>query len=178
MVGLLAIAFAVYIRQTLSPIRNLNRLASEVTADTLTDHQLSLAHAPTEVAELARSYNLMLHRLSQAWQQQKQFVNDMSHELRTPLTLVRGYLESTLRRGHNLTPAQRQGLETAFAETNRTVKLLQELLDLARLNHGNLPIHLAPTETEGGGADGHAAGRGRSFPHRRCPVALSPGGGG
>jgi signal transduction histidine kinase len=149
MVGLLAIAFAVYIRQTLSPIRNLNRLASEVTADTLTDHQLSLAHAPTEVAELARSYNLMLHRLSQAWQQQKQFVNDMSHELRTPLTLVRGYLESTLRRGHNLTPAQRQGLETAFAETNRTVKLLQELLDLARLNHGNLPIHLAPTELRG-----------------------------
>jgi signal transduction histidine kinase len=148
MVSCLAVAFAVYIRRTLSPIRKLNRLASQVTADTLTSYQLSLEAAPTEVAELVRTYNLMLTRLSKSWQQQKQFVNDMSHELRTPLTLVRGYLESTLRRGQNLTPAQREGLEVASLETERTIKLLEQLLDLARLSSGKMPIDLAPIELD------------------------------
>lgn len=141
----LALAVALYIRRTLSPLRQLNRLASQVTADTLTDHQLSLQAAPTEVQELVRSYNLMLTRLAKAWTQQKRFVNDVSHELRTPLSLIQGYLESTLRRGSNLTPPQRQGLEIAAAETDRTVQLLTELLDLARLENGQLALILKPT---------------------------------
>ncbi|WOD37453.1 HAMP domain-containing sensor histidine kinase [Nodosilinea sp. E11] len=135
LVSLLSLAFAVYIRRTLSPIRQLNHLAGQVTADTL-DQPLSLEAAPTELQELVRTYNLMLTRLAKAWTQQKRLVNDVSHELRTPLSLVQGYLESTLRRGHNLTAAQREGLEIAAAEADRTTRLLGEILDLARLSHG------------------------------------------
>jgi signal transduction histidine kinase len=145
MLTLLAVAFAFYIRRTLSPIRKLNRLASEVTADTLAEHQLTLAAAPTEVQELAQTYNLMLERLSKAWAQQKRFFNDMSHELRTPLSLVQGYVESILRRGDNLTLAQREGLTIAASETRRTVHLLGQLLDLARLDNGQMPLSLTPT---------------------------------
>ncbi|MBE9137627.1 ATP-binding protein [Nodosilinea sp. LEGE 07088] len=143
LISLLAIAFALYIRRALSPIRQLNRLAGQVTADTL-DQPLSLATAPTELQELLRSYNLMLARLSKAWGQQKRLVNDISHELRTPLSLVQGYLESTLRRGQNLTPAQREGLEIAAAETSRTARLLSEILDLARLSNGQGVLNLEP----------------------------------
>ncbi|MGF1570395.1 MAG: ATP-binding protein [Nodosilinea sp.] len=146
LVSLLALAFGVYIRRTLSPIRQLNRLASAVTADTLGDYQLTLEAAPTEVQELARTYNLMLTRLSKAWIQQKRFVNDISHELRTPLSLVQGYLESILRRGQNLTPPQREGLEIATVETSRTIHLLTELLDLARLDNGQMPLNLELTD--------------------------------
>ncbi|HSM83855.1 MAG TPA: HAMP domain-containing protein, partial [Nodosilinea sp.] len=80
LISLLATAFALYIRRTLSPIRQLNRLASQVTADTL-DQPLSLRAAPTELQELIRTYNLMLARLAKAWGQQKRLVNDVSHEL-------------------------------------------------------------------------------------------------
>ncbi|MFQ4135014.1 sensor histidine kinase [Nodosilinea sp. PGN35] len=135
LISLLSAAFALYIRRTLKPIRQLNRLAGQVTADTL-DQPLSLEAAPTEVQELVRTYNRMLARLSTAWEQQKRLLNDVSHELRTPLSLVQGYLESTLRRGHNLTAAQRQGLEIAAAEASRTTRLLSEILALARLNNG------------------------------------------
>ncbi|TVQ15144.1 MAG: sensor histidine kinase [Leptolyngbya sp. DLM2.Bin27] len=148
MVTLLAVACAWYIRCTLRPIRRLNDLASQVTAKTLNNHQLNLRAAPTEVQELARSYNLMLARLAKAWAQQKRFANDISHELRTPLTLVQGYLESTLRRGSNLTPPQRQGLEIAAVETSRTVHLLTELLDLARIDNGQLVLKLEPVNLE------------------------------
>ncbi|WP_071527202.1 sensor histidine kinase [Nodosilinea nodulosa] len=147
LISLLSVAFALYIRRTLSPIRQLNRLAGQVTADTL-DQSLNLAAAPTELQELVRSYNLMLARLSKAWGQQKRLVNDISHELRTPLSLVQGYLESTLRRGQNLSEAQREGLEIAAAEASRTTRLLTEILDLARLNNGQGRLNLEPTDLE------------------------------
>jgi signal transduction histidine kinase len=149
MVTLLAIACAFYIRCTLSPMRKLNRLASEVTADTLAQPPLNLGAAPTEVQELAHTYNLMLNRLSKAWVQQKRFFSDMSHELRTPLSLVQGYVESTLRRGENLTPAQREGLTIAAGETQRTVHLLTQLLELARLDQGQTPVKLEVTDLKG-----------------------------
>jgi signal transduction histidine kinase len=145
LISLLSAAFAVYIRRTLSPIRQLNRLASQVTADTL-DQPLNLEAAPTELQELVRTYNMMLARLSKAWGQQKRLVNDVSHELRTPLSLVQGYLESTLRRGQNLTAAQREGLEIAAAEASRTTRLLSEILDLARLGNGQGVLNLEPAD--------------------------------
>lgn len=147
LISLLAMAFALYIRRILSPIRQLNRLAGQVTADTL-DQPLTLAVAPTELQELVRTYNLMLARLDKAWGQQKRLVNDVSHELRTPLSLVQGYLESTLRRGHNLTAPQREGLEIAAAEARRTTRLLSQMLDLARLNNGQETLFLEPAELE------------------------------
>ena len=145
-VTLLAVACAVYIRRALSPLRQLNHAASQVTAETLGHHQLTLPAATTEVAELVRTYNLMLARLAKAWAQQKRFINDVSHELRTPLTLVQGYLESTLRRADSLAPPQRQGLEIAATETSRTIHLLTELLELARLDNHQLALTLEPTD--------------------------------
>jgi signal transduction histidine kinase len=147
-VTVLAIAVALYIRRALSPIRQLNQNASEVTADTLAQHHLDPAPAPQELQELVRTYNLMLRRLSTAWEQQKRFVNDMSHELRTPLSVVQGYLDSTLRRAQNLTLPQREGLEVAATETNRTIRLLEQLLQLARLDSGQMPLMMTAIDLE------------------------------
>ncbi|MGP1373608.1 MAG: sensor histidine kinase [Almyronema sp.] len=139
-VALLAIAWVTifYIRRSLQPICQLNRLAANVSASNLGETQLQLGQAPTEVQQLAQTCNMMLSRLSAAWMQQRRFVSDVSHELRTPLTLINGYLQSTLRRCQTLTEPQREGLEIATAETERTIRLLQDLLDLARAESGSL----------------------------------------
>ncbi|MEO0828668.1 MAG: HAMP domain-containing sensor histidine kinase, partial [Cyanobacteria bacterium J06642_9] len=138
----IAIALSLYIRRALSPIRQINHLATEVSADTLGDAHLKLDRAPTEVQELAQSLDMMLLRLAEAWEYQRRFVNDVSHELRTPLSLINGYLQSTLRRCQTLTDMQREGLEIAHAETERTIRLLQDLLDLARADSGSLRFNL------------------------------------
>ncbi len=143
-VSLAAALIALYVRQSLSPIRKLNRLAANVSAETLSNTHLELDKAPTEVRELAMACDRMLSRLSDAWEQQRRFVGDVSHELRTPLTLVQGYLQSTLRRGHNLSEPQREGLEIAASEADRTIRLLQDLLDLARADGGHLRFNLEP----------------------------------
>lgn len=141
-IGLGAIATAFYTRQSLAPIRKMNRLAANVSTDNLASTRLEFDRAPTEVQELAQACNMMLSRLSAAWDQQRRFVSDVSHELRTPLTLVHGYLQSTLRRCNNLSDPQREGLEIAAAEADRTIRLLQDLLDLARAEGGHLRFQI------------------------------------
>ncbi len=128
----------------LQPLEEISRLAGEISADDLSAVQLQFDRAPSEVKNLAQAFNLLLSRLSASWERQRQFVGDASHELRTPLTIVQGYLQSLLRRSQNLTDAQRDALETATSETERTVRLLQDLLDLARADNGQVRFRLEP----------------------------------
>ncbi len=141
-IGLSAIVIAIYVRQSIKPICKMNELAADVSPDNLADTHLELDRAPTEVRDLAQAFNMMLGRLSAAWEQQRRFVSDVSHELRTPLTLVHGYLQSTLRRCNTLSEPQREGLEIAAAEADRTIRLLQDLLDLARADGGHIRFHI------------------------------------
>ncbi|MEW6499048.1 MAG: ATP-binding protein, partial [Cyanobacteriota bacterium] len=136
------------IRKAMEPLKQMSQVASAVSADDLTDNlnaaRLQLHRAPDEILGLAQAFNEMLFRLSGAWEQQRQFVGNVSHELRTPLTVVVGYLQSLLRRGTNLSAYQQQALETATAETERTIRMLQDLLDLARADGGSLHFRLNP----------------------------------
>ena len=141
-IGLGALATSLYVGRAMRPIRKMNRLAGNISADNLADTNLEFAQAPTEVQELAQTCKMMVSRLSAAWDQQRRFVSDVSHELRTPLTLVHGYLQSTLRRSGNLTAPQKEGLEIAASEADRTIRLLQDLLDLARADGGHMRFQI------------------------------------
>jgi signal transduction histidine kinase len=138
------LAIAMRIRRSLQPLQEINQMAGAISAADLSQAKLQLSHAPTEVKELAQTFNMMLSRLADAWEQQRQFVGNVSHELRTPLTLVSGYLQSLLRRSTNLNDYQREALETAGSEADRTIGLLQDLLDLARADSGYTRYHLEP----------------------------------
>ncbi|MEH2030348.1 MAG: ATP-binding protein [Nostoc sp.] len=134
----LTAAIAFYIKRSLQPLRQLNQMTSVISAEDLGQAQLYLDNAPSEVKELAQTLNMLLSRLSQSWEQEREFVSNVSHELRTPLTIVHGYLQSVLRRQNNLTQTQQEALETAASEAERTIRLLQDLLDLARADSGYL----------------------------------------
>ena len=134
---------AFYIQRSLQPLRQLSQMTEVISAEDLPQAQLHLERAPSEVKELAQTFNMMLSRLSQSWEQERQFVSNVSHELRTPLTIVHGYLQSVLRRQNNLTEIQREALETAASEAEHTIRLLQDLLDLARADSGHLHFRMA-----------------------------------
>lgn len=136
------VAIAFYLRRSLQPLRQLNQMTQLISAEDLGQARLNLERAPSEVKELAQTFNMLLSRLSQAWEREREFVSNVSHELRTPLTIVHGYLQSVLRRQHNLTETQQEALETAASEAERTIHLLQDLLDLARADSGYLQFRL------------------------------------
>ena len=139
---IITIAIAVYIKKSLQPLRRISQLAESISVNDLSQARLHLYRAPTEVKELARTCDMMLDRLAKAWEQHRQFIGNVSHELRTPLTIVQGYLQSVLKRETNLTAPQREALETAAMEAESTIRLLQDLLDLARADAGYLHIRL------------------------------------
>lgn len=101
-------------------------------------------HMPGEVKQLVQNWNRLIDQVSKTGEQQRLLTSGISHELRTPLSLVYGYLQSTLRRGTNLTPQQQEALKIAAAETEHTIKLLQDLLDLARVDCGTVHVTAAP----------------------------------
>lgn len=133
---LMATAITLYIRQALHPLRKISHTAGTISASDLSQAKLSLHNAPTEVRELAETLNEMLSRLALSWEQQQQLIGNISHELRTPLTVTSGYLQCMKRRAANLSETQQEMLDTALAETDRTIQLLQSLLDLARADTG------------------------------------------
>jgi signal transduction histidine kinase len=135
-------AIAFYIHGSLKPLRQLSQMTEVISADDLGKAQLYLDKAPTEVKQLAETCNMMLARLSDSWEKERQFVSNVSHELRTPLSIVHGYLQSVLRRQQNLTEIQKEALETAASEAESTISLLQDLLELARADHGNLHLNI------------------------------------
>jgi len=77
-------------------------------------------------------------------------VGTVSHELKTPLTSVRMVLHILLEKTVGaLTPKQEELLETARSDTERLLRILNDLLDLARLEEGATELHrekVAPAE--------------------------------
>jgi len=136
------------VRRIIRPLRQLTEASSQLTADTLNTSALKIEGAPLEVTQLAQTYNDLRSRLAKSWADQRQFVSAVSHELRTPLTIVQGYLHRTLKRGDNLSEAQRRGLSTAEEESVRMRHLLDDLLDLSRSDSGQLRLNNEPVALE------------------------------
>ena len=129
---------AFYIHRSMRPLKRISQLTANISADKLHQAHINLEQAPTEVKELAETVDDMLVRLSDAWEHQRELLSNVSHELRTPLTIISGYIQSILRRGDNLSEMQTEALTTAASEADRTVQLLQDLLDLARLDNNRM----------------------------------------
>lgn len=143
--ALIAALIAMYIRRSLGPLRRMNQFAA-VQASRPRLGMLPTQPVPIEVQGLVQAMSSLSNRLSETGERQREFTNNLSHELRTSLCLIQGYVQSTLRRGDNLTMAQRESLEVAASEADRTIHLLKDLLDLGRINSGTMELRLKPID--------------------------------
>src|SRR3954468_4708876 len=78
-------------------------------------------------------------------QLKSEFVATASHELRSPLTSIKGFIE-LLSADPALTERQRDFVETVLTSTNRLVDLVNDLLDVTRIEAGRLETHPRPTD--------------------------------
>lgn len=76
-----------------------------------------------------------------------ELVGIVSHELRTPLTALRGFSELLLTRGHSAAE-RRTWLKTINKETVRLSQILDDLLDVSRIEGGAVRLELAPVPLE------------------------------
>jgi signal transduction histidine kinase len=131
--------------RALRPVEQLRRQSEAVTADE--PAVLPVPPSGDEISRLAVTLNQMLARLHAAVEHERRFVADASHELRTPLALLQTELELALRR-----PRPREELEDALRsaseETQRLVRLAEDLLLIARADQGPLPIRTEAVDAD------------------------------
>ena len=101
----------------------------------------------SETAALGTAFNKMAEELQrragerdQLDRMKDEFVLTTSHELRSPLTAVQGFAELLMLEREKLSPKQAETVEVILDNSRHLVRLLNDLLDLARSNAGRLTI--------------------------------------
>jgi signal transduction histidine kinase len=91
-----------------------------------------------EVGRLAVAFNRMSAELEQVEQSRRDLVANVSHELKTPIAAIRAHLENLLDGVERPDP---QTLEVMLTQSERLGRLVEQLLDLSRLESGEVPLH-------------------------------------
>lgn len=128
-------------------LRPVDRLRRRI--DDITEHdsaaRLDVPATKDEIAALAVTMNGLLERLQVALTRQRAFVADAGHELRTPLTALKAELQLAARPG-KAKAALLAGVTAAAGDTDRLIRLAEDLLLLAQADEGPAFLDLTPTQ--------------------------------
>src|SRR3954454_12859538 len=134
----LAIGVAFLAAQTLIlRVRRLQTAAERLTAGEVNEPIVDAT--ADELGDLARSFDSMRIQLERLDRARKAFVANASHELRTPLTSLGGYVE-LLGEGGLDAETRDEFLATMGEQVERLTKLASDLLDLSRLDAGEVHV--------------------------------------
>ncbi|MGA9799042.1 MAG: ATP-binding protein [Terriglobales bacterium] len=127
--------------RSLSPVVEMGTQAGRIGADNL--HQrLQVTNAEDELGHLAQSFNSLLDRLDQSFEQQRRFMADASHELRTPVAILFGEADVALSQTSRSPEEYRESLDILRAEAERLKHIVEDLFTLARADAGQYPLTL------------------------------------
>ncbi len=138
---------------------SLQQRVGEATAE-LTERVQDLAHARDEISALYHAAEAHVDQLQQLDRLKSQFLSMASHELKTPLTAMSINVQMALRRARrnvaatNATPEDRQRerdrdidqLDMINSQTQKVNRLIDELLDVSRIEGGMLELHFEPVD--------------------------------
>ena len=126
-----------------SPVREMVA-ATEAMARGDFSHRIT-ASSHDEIGTLARSFNEMAAELAETDRVRRDLVANVSHELRTPITALQAVLENIV---DGVAEPDRETMVTMLAQVERLGRLVQQLLDLSRLESGTLALDKRQFEIE------------------------------
>lgn len=147
--GLIVLAISVIIALFLarSIYRPVNRVktAAETMAEGRYDQEIPLA-GPKEVRELAASFNRMADQIKRSQSQLRHWVADVSHQLKSPLTSIHGFAQALLDGTASDKAARQRSAAIIADESKRMKRQVDELLELARMQAGQLKMERTPVD--------------------------------
>lgn len=135
--------FAIWwlVKRFIKPVNELSRQFEEISAGSF-DVRAASQSTP-ELALLADSFNKMASELENQESLRQRLIVDIAHELKTPITNLRGTLEGV---EDGLIKNNKKTAGGLIQEVDKLTKLVNEILDLARLEAQKEPIELARTD--------------------------------
>jgi two-component system OmpR family sensor kinase len=122
----------------MAPLDAMAAQARRITGSNL-DARLQIGDAGEELTALAESFNELLQRLDQSFDNMRRFVADASHELRTPVAVIRGEADVTLAKERSAAE-YKESLAIVLDESRRLSRLVDDLLNLARADAGRVTL--------------------------------------
>ena len=101
---------------------------------------------PPEIKRVAASFNVMAGQVQASQQAMRDFVSNVSHELKTPLTSIQGFSQAIVEDATHDDAARRRAAGIIHQEASRMSRLVEDLLDLARIDSGQVMMHKTPLE--------------------------------
>jgi two-component system OmpR family sensor kinase len=126
------------------PLERIAQAAEEIAAGNY-NQQLDIS-TPQEVARLAASFNRMASQVQATLQSQRDLVANVSHELKTPLTSIQGFSQALLDGTASDEQSRGQAAAIIHEEAGRMRRLVEELLELARLEAGQVTLAREPVD--------------------------------
>jgi signal transduction histidine kinase len=138
--------------RVLRPVGAIARTARDIQATDLS-RRINLQGPRDELRDLADTIDSMLDRLDDAFQAQRQLIDDASHELRSPLAIIRTNLDASLTAPGATPSEQSSAITVVDRATTRMSRLVEDLLATARRDAGALAdtdVDLAEVAREAG----------------------------
>lgn len=132
----LSVIFAVVISNWVSRPLARTAAAARAIASGNYDHQAP-EEGPLEVHDLAKSFNEMASQVQKTNLTQRDFLANVSHELKTPLTSIQGFAQAVV---DGAAPQPGDAARVIYDEAGRMRRLVDDLLDLARVETGNAQL--------------------------------------
>ncbi len=129
------------VTRALRPIAEISATAEKIAAGDLAQ-RIASTDPDSELGQLAAVLNATFTRLETAFAQQCRFTADAAHELRTPVAVLLTQTQSALARERTAAD-YRETLESCQRATQRMRRLIESLLELARLDAGQEPLRRA-----------------------------------
>ncbi len=145
LVGILVIIFVLlsnryFIRSIVNPLREITNITKQITEGS---YGVKIEKKfPDEIGELCDSINEMSAEIAEAEKIKNEFISSVSHELRTPLTAIIGWGETLTAVGMENREEAQRGVEIILKETRRLSKMVEELLDFARIESGRFTLYV------------------------------------
>lgn len=132
----IALFLGLYLARSIArPVRVLAEGARRIGEGRL-EHRIAVDRSD-EIGALAGSFNEMAKRLQELDELKEEFISMVSHELRSPLSGIKGYAEIILSGlSGPVTPKQEEGLNIIKQCTDRLARLVNNILDLAKMEAG------------------------------------------
>jgi len=124
-------------KRIVTPVQELKRVSSEIAKGHF-DQKVEIK-SRDELGQLGETINYMAQELAGLDRMRKDFVANVSHDLRSPLTTIHGFVKAFL--DEKIPPERKHHYLMAIHEqTERMIKLVNDLLDMARIEAGQLEI--------------------------------------